>query len=74
MSGWGYTVEFKNPSEVLKHLKVPIITNDQCDSDLPEDYQKFMTDDKICAGFLNQGNEIAIYRVFLSLFKDFNWW
>ncbi|XP_044259079.1 uncharacterized protein LOC123007726 [Tribolium madens] len=59
VSGWGYTVEYKNPSKVLRELKVPIITNDQCDSDLPEDYQKFMTDDKICAGFLNTGTSVC---------------
>ncbi|KYB29441.1 hypothetical protein TcasGA2_TC031984 [Tribolium castaneum] len=59
VSGWGYTAEYKNPSEVLKELKVPIITNDQCDTDLPEDYQKFMTDDKICAGFLNARTSVC---------------
>ncbi|XP_063918421.1 uncharacterized protein LOC135133832 [Zophobas morio] len=53
VSGWGYTSEQKNPSDVLKHLKVPIITNERCLGSLDPDDVKYMTDDKLCAGFLN---------------------
>lgn len=63
MSGWGFTVEYKNPSKILKQLKIPIVSNDQCEKDLHEDYLRFVTDDKLCAGFLNKSNSIFIQTV-----------
>jgi secreted trypsin-like serine protease len=59
VSGWGYTIEYKQPSEVLKELEVPLINYEQCIQELPEDYEKFMTDDKLCAGYLNSGTSVC---------------
>ena len=55
VTGWGFTVEYKNPSTVLKELRVPIINTKECVKQLAEDYQRFLTHDKLCAGFLDQG-------------------
>jgi hypothetical protein len=62
VSGWGYTIEYKQPSEVLKELEVPLINYEQCIQELPEDYEKFMTDDKLCAGYLNSGNILDLKK------------
>ncbi|RZB40334.1 Trypsin domain containing protein, partial [Asbolus verrucosus] len=55
VTGWGFTSENENPSEELKELKVPLVTYEQCNQNLPEDYEAFLTDDKFCGGYLDQG-------------------
>ncbi|RZC34678.1 prolow-density lipoprotein receptor-related protein 1-like, partial [Asbolus verrucosus] len=59
VAGWGFTAENENPSEELKELKVPAVTYEQCNQNLPEDYEAFLTDDKLCAGYLDQGTSVC---------------
>ena len=56
VSGWGYTTEYRNLSDVLRYIKVPLITDDDCNRDLTQDLIEYLTDDKLCAGFLNSSN------------------
>ncbi|XP_063908174.1 uncharacterized protein LOC135126227 isoform X2 [Zophobas morio] len=58
-SGWGFTSENKNPSDVLKSLKVPLIGKDECERSLSEDDLEYLTDDKLCAGFLESGKSVC---------------
>ena len=53
MSGWGYTVEYKDVSAVLKQLKVPIVSEEECTKRLTPEVAQFYTDDKLCAGYIN---------------------
>ncbi|KAJ3665177.1 hypothetical protein Zmor_000686 [Zophobas morio] len=55
VTGWGFTAENTAPSEVLKELKVPSVSISDCGSNLPEDYEIFLTSDKICAGYIDKG-------------------
>ena len=55
-SGWGFTSEDENPSDVLKSLKVPLINKAECEHRLSEEDLEYLTDDKLCAGFLDSGN------------------
>lgn len=66
MSGWGYTVEFKKPSEVLKHLKLPPVTRSECEQHMPENYERYLTDDKFCAGYLNSSKTSGVAYVFIE--------
>ncbi|KAJ3649365.1 hypothetical protein Zmor_021115 [Zophobas morio] len=59
VSGWGYTIEHKNLSDALRYLKVPLITDDDCNEKLSEDLIEYMTDDKLCAGFLNSSTSVC---------------
>ncbi|XP_063908176.1 uncharacterized protein LOC135126228 [Zophobas morio] len=58
-TGWGFTSENKNPSDVLKSLKVPLISKDECERNLSEDVVKYLTDDKLCAGFSESGKSVC---------------
>ncbi|KAJ3653972.1 hypothetical protein Zmor_013190 [Zophobas morio] len=53
VSGWGYTSENKNPSAVLQYLEVPVVTDEVCHTNIPEEEEEYITDDKFCAGFTN---------------------
>lgn len=51
--GWGYTQEGKEPSAELKQLAVPFVHLENCFSVVPENFIRFLTADKFCAGFTN---------------------
>lgn len=54
MVGWGYTEEMTSkPSHELKLLNVPFIDHDKCVNVVPPNFIKFVTPDKICAGYTN---------------------
>ena len=55
VNGWGFTAENKDPSDVLKTLAVPLITNSECEQKLGQDDIQYLADDKLCAGFLDSG-------------------
>lgn len=55
VTGWGLTVEGSKPSEELKELEVPFIPYGTCYDDLPIDFRRYLTTDKICAGYLQNG-------------------
>ncbi|RZC37543.1 Trypsin domain containing protein, partial [Asbolus verrucosus] len=59
VSGWGFTRENSEPSEELKDLEVPYIERDECEENLPSDYDIYLTSDKICSGFLNKSRAVC---------------
>lgn len=59
VTGWGFTFEYKQPSEVLKELTVPTVSNLQCLKNIPENFERFLTGDKICAGFLDSNTSVC---------------
>ncbi|KAJ3649363.1 hypothetical protein Zmor_021113 [Zophobas morio] len=59
ISGWGYTLEHKDLSDVLRYLKVPLKSDDDCNENLTDDVIEYMTDDKLCAGFLNSSTSVC---------------
>jgi hypothetical protein len=56
VSGWGYTRESGNLSNELRQLEVPSIPKKKCKKDVPEEYKRYVTYDKLCAGYLENGN------------------
>jgi modular serine protease len=50
VAGYGYTLSDGAPSEYLKKIKLPVIDTKQCKNEAPENYKKFITSDKFCAG------------------------
>lgn len=50
--GWGQTIAGDQPSEELKELSIPVISYDQCYEQVPKDFRRYITHDKVCAGFL----------------------
>jgi secreted trypsin-like serine protease len=44
---------------VLKELKVPAVSTEQCSSAIPEDYDIYLTHDKLCAGYLDNGTSVC---------------
>lgn len=69
MSGWGFTAEYKEPSEILKHLQVPLVTRSECEKHISEDFERYLTDDKICAGFLNSSKFLTTFVFVNNTFK-----
>ncbi|XP_063910051.1 uncharacterized protein LOC135127542 isoform X1 [Zophobas morio] len=59
VSGWGYTVEYKDVSAVLKQLKVPIVSEEECTKRLTPEVAQFYTDDKLCAGYINSSRSVC---------------
>ncbi|KAL1122803.1 hypothetical protein AAG570_003129, partial [Ranatra chinensis] len=50
--GWGKT-EKKVSSEVLLVTHLPLIDYQTCNRDLPDNFIRFITSDKFCAGYIN---------------------
>ncbi|XP_063918253.1 clotting factor C-like isoform X2 [Zophobas morio] len=59
VTGWGFTREFTDRPDVLNELEVPLITDQKCIEELPEDDIQYVTDDKFCAGFLNSSTSVC---------------
>jgi secreted trypsin-like serine protease len=57
VTGWGFTSSdgASDLAKELKELKVPIINFNECFKKLPPDFTQFLTSDKLCAGYLNNG-------------------
>ncbi|GLV43967.1 modular serine protease [Carabus blaptoides fortunei] len=51
--GWGSTDEGEDSSEELNQLSVPFVNFTQCYESVPENFTRFLTSDKFCAGFTN---------------------
>jgi hypothetical protein len=56
VSGWGNTRETGDLSNELRQLRVPSIPKKKCKKDIPEEYKRYVTYDKLCAGYLENGN------------------
>jgi secreted trypsin-like serine protease len=59
VSGWGYTRESGNLSNELRQLEVPSIPKKKCKKDVPEEYKRYVTYDKLCAGYLENGSSVC---------------
>ncbi|XP_063910061.1 uncharacterized protein LOC135127544 isoform X1 [Zophobas morio] len=59
ISGWGFTEEYKTLSSVLRHLKVPLIAEEDCSKRLSGGDLEYLTDDKMCAGFINSSSSVC---------------
>lgn len=59
VTGWGFTFEYKQVSEVLKELKVPTVLRSECFKNIPEDFRQYLTNDKLCAGYLNSNMSVC---------------
>jgi hypothetical protein len=53
ISGWGFTEGGQKPSDVLRSIRVPLVSHQKCRSQLGEDFEIFLTIDKLCAGYRN---------------------
>lgn len=58
VAGWGIT-ENNTQSDVLMFLQLPYVDFLQCGDLVEIPFQKFLTDDKICAGFINQATSVC---------------
>jgi hypothetical protein len=54
---------------VLKELKVPAVSTEQCSSAIPEDYDIYLTHDKLCAGYLDNGTPALALYIFFQPFS-----
>lgn len=72
--GWGVTTkDGTDPSIPLKLLKVPYINDKKCIKSVPEEFQKFIAPDKICAGFSNREQNNIMKLKFYILWNFFSW-
>ncbi|KAL1243994.1 Transmembrane protease serine [Trichinella spiralis] len=55
VTGWGRTVEGGSPSKILQQIKVPILTNAECNA--PSRYSGFVSPTMFCAGFDEGGRD-----------------
>jgi secreted trypsin-like serine protease len=53
ISGWGFTEENQKPSDELRSIRLPLISRQNCLSQLGEDFEIYLTFDKLCAGYQN---------------------
>ena len=61
VSGWGYTLEYNKPSDMLRSLELPVIPREKCVNMLQDvDYREYLTQDKLCGGYLNK-SKFAIF-------------
>lgn len=58
VTGWGYTLANKSPSDELKELVVPYKDDATCRKELPPEFFRFATIDKFCAGHYNKSKSI----------------
>ncbi|KAK3927657.1 Proclotting enzyme [Frankliniella fusca] len=52
LAGWGKLESSSEESETLNAATVPIVSKNECFQNLPSAIQRYITQDKICAGFL----------------------
>ncbi|KAK5649615.1 hypothetical protein RI129_000644 [Pyrocoelia pectoralis] len=57
--GWGQTVLGSHPSTELKELQVPYKPYRSCFAQVPVEFRKFLTHDKICAGYLSKEQAVC---------------
>uniref|UniRef100_A0A2A4J8A8 Peptidase S1 domain-containing protein n=1 Tax=Heliothis virescens TaxID=7102 RepID=A0A2A4J8A8_HELVI len=53
VAGWGLTGELAGPSQVLKVVDLPYVSDDDCLAMTPLVFRESITGDKICAGYSN---------------------
>ncbi|XP_068902198.1 venom serine protease Bi-VSP-like [Tenebrio molitor] len=60
VSGWGYTRETGNSSEALRNLELSVVPKKKCEKEVPEDFARYLTYDKLCAGYLNHSTSVCL--------------
>lgn len=55
VAGWGLTESGGQPSPILKIAELPVVDRQECLAGSPENFRPQVTNDKFCAGFLQQG-------------------
>lgn len=55
MVGWGHT-ERNEASPILLETKLPFISRKKCQNMFPDDFQRYITYDKFCAGAVTGNN------------------
>ncbi|GBP30620.1 CLIP domain-containing serine protease 2 [Eumeta japonica] len=53
VAGWGLTSENGEESPVLLYENLPYVDIDKCIDNAPRNFRRFITSDKICAGYTN---------------------
>lgn len=51
VAGWGKTESGGVASDVLKSIEMPVVSDEECIRTSSEEFKKFLTSDKFCAGF-----------------------
>jgi hypothetical protein len=64
--GWGHTKPSGSRAEALMRLDLPVLTREKCLKDSNYD-EEDITDNMVCAGFIEGGKDACIVRVFQSL-------
>lgn len=59
LAGFGST-EYGGPSGVLRKIKLPIVSFEQCFEMTDDFYKSFLVSDKFCAGFTNNTVELSL--------------
>ncbi|XP_026749327.2 modular serine protease-like [Galleria mellonella] len=59
VAGWGLIAEDGNPSPTLQVVELPIIPYGDCNVLAPEDFRRYLTYDKICAGYIDKGTAVC---------------
>lgn len=59
VAGWGLTATGGASSDVLKVISLPTVSFDECRRKVPASFQRFVTTDKFCAGFLDRAESVC---------------
>ncbi|XP_053602777.1 modular serine protease isoform X3 [Plodia interpunctella] len=59
VAGWGLTDVNGPASQVLKVVELPFVTYDVCFNESPPNFRAYITGDKICAGYRNNGTAVC---------------
>ncbi|XP_063923125.1 uncharacterized protein LOC135137422 isoform X2 [Zophobas morio] len=59
VTGWGFTHEDGKFSDELRALEVPLVSYQQCLEKLPTRFHRFITDDKVCAGYFKKSTSVC---------------
>nr|WGN96293.1 setae polypeptide [Ochrogaster lunifer] len=59
VAGWGLTAENGVASPVLKVTELPYVEIGRCFDSLPPGFKEYITSDKICAGYNNNGTPLC---------------
>ncbi|KAM3956851.1 modular serine protease-like [Aphomia sociella] len=59
VAGWGLLSEDGGASPKLQVVELPIIPYGDCNVLAPEDFRKYLTYDKICAGYIDKGTAVC---------------
>ncbi|XP_073964032.1 clotting factor C-like [Choristoneura fumiferana] len=60
IAGWGNTKENElAPAQVLQVLELPVVSLSECITRVTSEFRQFITNDKFCAGYWNEGKALC---------------